>query len=140
TWGSAAYSRLYYPRPGLLRSAFLMPEWWLAGFLLALITAASLLWKPLLVTVPIGIVVVGSPLLFLASSVWRIRFPDAPRTAIHRMLLQCLAAVLHLAQLFSRLNGRLGWGLAPWRHRRAGLSIPRPRTFWLWSPESRDWA
>src|SRR5207248_11661434 len=83
-------------------------------------------------------VVVGSPLLFLASSVWRIRFPDAPRTAIHRMLLQCLAAVLHLAQLFSRLNGRLGWGLAPWRHRRAGLSIPRRRTFWLWSPEWRD--
>jgi O-antigen biosynthesis protein len=138
TWGSAAYTRLYYRELSLVRSMALMPEWWLAGFALALVTSASFLWKPLLLTVPVSAVVVGAPLLFLAISVWRVRFPDAPRTGIHRFVLQCLAAILHLAQLFSRLNGRIGWGLTPWRNRRPGLCLPRSKTFWLWSPEWKD--
>src|SRR5919204_1048010 len=47
-WGTAFYQSLYGPRSGLLESLPLMPEWYLAILVLALVSAAGAIWRPLL--------------------------------------------------------------------------------------------
>ncbi|PYR06585.1 MAG: glycosyl transferase, partial [Acidobacteria bacterium] len=52
-WGGAPFQRLYHPAPHALYSLSLMPEWYLAIPVLAVISALGTLWRPLLFAVPL---------------------------------------------------------------------------------------
>jgi GT2 family glycosyltransferase len=127
-WGTALFQSVYQPSPGLLSSLPLMPEWYLILLTLAVLSAGGVLWKPLLLALPLLVLAaVGSVVQAILS---------ARRGAISRrgrIGLLLLIGGLHLAQPAARLRGRLRHGLTPWRQRSWGkLSWPWPTELALW--------
>src|SRR3989441_1767429 len=135
TSGSAAYQRLYHPRPATWEALLLMPEWYLVCLTLGALCAIGVLWTPLLfVALPLLGLALGLPLLIIAENVCRARFPSAPRGGLPLRTSQLLTTFLHILQPLARLVGRLCCGRSRWRGRGLpGFSFPRPRTFRLWS-------
>jgi len=128
-WGTAPYQSIYGPRRGLLESLPLMPEWYLAIALLALLAAAGAAWKPLLLALPVLAGAVIAVIADAALAASRARF--TPQQGIPRLRL--ITGLLYLLQPPVRLYGRLRHGLTPWRRRgpRApGLPLPRNDRFW----------
>jgi glycosyltransferase involved in cell wall biosynthesis len=128
-WGTAFYQSLYGPRRGLLESLPLMPEWYLAIFVLGLLSAAGTFWEPLLLAVPLLLTAIAALLVDAGLGAARARFPDREGRVRRRML----TGVLYLLQPMARLRGRIGHGLTPWRHRGPhafGLPLPMNRSFW----------
>ena len=141
TWGTAPFQSLYEREPGTLTSLPLMPEWFLLTAVLAGLTALGVLWRPLLLALPLLIAAVGAVVAQAVRSARR-HFPA--RAAHGRLLrMRALTAALHVLQPLARLRGRLTNGLTPWRnHRHAGFRAPRRRSGWAWSktwtaPEER---
>jgi O-antigen biosynthesis protein len=127
TWGMAPFQSIYEPAAGVLGSLALMPEWYLIVGLLAALFLLGLLWTPLLVVAPLLAVVVAASLLQAAIGAADARFPTPARSAWEAAARRVLTAVLHLVQPFSRLVGRIQYGLTPWRARGVGLASPHPR-------------
>jgi glycosyltransferase involved in cell wall biosynthesis len=130
-WGTAFYQSLYGPRSGLLESLPLMPEWYLAIFMLGLLSLAGAFWEPLLI---LALPLLGAAIIALLVDATlgaaRARFPQRRG----RWRLRLLTGLLYLLQPLARLKGRITHGLTPWRRRGAGrLAIPLPRTYWFWS-------
>ena len=135
TWGTAFYTRLYSPRPGLLHSLPAMPEYVLLNVLLAGLSAMGFLWPRLLVALPLLILGLVGGLLTVGLRISCIRFfSSCPETRIARVRLRVLTAFLYLLQPVARFGGRLSYEFGLWRDRRkAGLSFPRRRVFRLWN-------
>jgi GT2 family glycosyltransferase len=128
-WGTAFYQSLYGPRNTLLESLPLMPEWYMAIAVLAVIAALGALWTPLLAAVPLLLGAVFALGVDAALGATRARFPAGTSSLRKR----ALTGFLYLAQPLARLQGRLAFGLTPWRHRgpRAlALPVRRRRQFW----------
>ena len=136
---SALFQSLYRPAPGVLAALPLMPEWYLAILLLALLSALGVAWPPLLVALPL-----------LGARGGRARRPGrrergaralhgrAGRTRSTTLKLYGLTALLYLLQPMARLRGRLAHGLTPWRRR--GTLAPAcrwRRTCALWRERGR---
>jgi hypothetical protein len=141
-WGTELFQSIYQPAPGVLGSLPLMPEWYLLIGVLALLSALSPLWTPLLVTLPLVVLTAGASLLQAALSAARASFPGTAQSRTTRLKLRALTTFLHLMQPLARLWGRLCHGLNPWRQQVATTvrALPRPhsRTTWSeqwWSPE-----
>lgn len=131
-WGTASYQSLYGPRRGLLESLPLMPEWWMAIFILGLLSAAGAFWSPLLLAAPLLAAAITALILDAGLGAARARFPDTRG----RWRLRLLTSVLYLLQPMARLSGRIGYGLTPWRHRGPrGFALPRPRNYAFWSEQ-----
>jgi GT2 family glycosyltransferase len=134
TWGSGLFQSLYEPQAAGWRFLPRMPEWYLLIFTLAVISAAGLLWKPLLAALALlglalGALVVEAVLGAVAAP--PIGLPESP---LRRLKVRGLTAFLFLIQPLARLRGRLEGGLTPWRRRSAaGFAFPRPRTSDAWS-------
>ena len=134
-WGAAPYQSLYQPAPTLVGSLLQMPEWYLLIVLLVALSALSVHWSPLGVTLPL---LIGAILPLLARaclSAVRAPFADEPpRNGGARLGRRTLTAVLHLLQPLARLRGRLQQGLTPWRTRGTLRRAPLwPTKMSLWS-------
>jgi hypothetical protein len=111
-----------------------MPEAYLAIAALALLVALGALWQPLLLLAPVLVVAAGALAVRALVAASSANFPtpelDPRELAVRRLL----AAGLHLAQPLARLQGRLRYGLTPWRRRGGGpRAFPRRRRFEHWS-------
>jgi glycosyltransferase involved in cell wall biosynthesis len=128
-WGTAFYQSIYGPRRGLLQSLPLMPEWYLAIAVLALLSAAGAAWSPLLLALPLLAVAVAAVVADAALGASRARF-SAPAGNIR---LRVLTGLLYLMQPPARLYGRLTHGLTPWRRRGPRMpSLPVTRNYSFW--------
>jgi GT2 family glycosyltransferase len=132
-WGTAFYQSLYGPRRSLLESLPLMPEWYMAIAMLALVSAAGAFWEPLLLAAPLLGAALAALLIDAGLGAARARFTGR-RGRLPRRL---LTGVLYLLQPLARLEGRISHGLTPWRRRgprRFGAPLPRNDAFW-----SEEW-
>jgi GT2 family glycosyltransferase len=143
TWGTAPFQSLYQPATGVIESLPLMPEWYLAIVLLALISCLGVLWRPLYLGLPLLVIAIAAPLIQACSSATRASFSHAAGARRATPSQRGIIAFLHLLQPLARLIGRLSFGLTLWRrygwHR---LTWPLPRTFAIWSERwlaSHDW-
>jgi GT2 family glycosyltransferase len=133
-WGTAPFQRLYEPARGEIDAVLLMPEAYLAIGLLTVLVSLGAAWSPLLALGPV--LAVGTALTALravrAATVGRLA--TSPLSARQRACRRALAALLHLLQPLVRLEGRLRYGLTPWRRRGAtALALPRTRQFRRWT-------
>jgi GT2 family glycosyltransferase len=132
-WGGAPFQSLYERAPGLWSSLFLMPEWYLIGALVVLLSALSLAWTPMLLAAPLTAVVLGAPIAQATMSAMKAEFQTKPLSLWTGLKLRALTTGLHLLQPMARLVGRLRYGLTPWRLRgRVALAAPCPRRLVFW--------
>ncbi len=136
TWGSALFQSVYGPAPSTYWSLSLMPEWYLVIATLAALSVLGLLWRPLLLAVPLLVLAAGAPILQACLSASRASLTSAPPSRVQRLWLQALTALLHLLQPLARLRGRVRYGLVPWRRRGDSvLTLPRTHPVALWSEQ-----
>ncbi|MHC5004580.1 MAG: glycosyltransferase family 2 protein [Planctomycetota bacterium] len=131
--GSCPFQPMYEPRPGLLRSLPLLPEWFFVTATLAALALVGLLWPPLLIAGPLLVLALVATLMQAAQTA--LHAPLRRRPIRERLRQRAIIAWLHLTQPLVRLYGRLAYGLTAWRRRGAPRTamIPRPRTCRLWS-------
>lgn len=136
TWGTALFKSLYEPGPGLSWSLVTMPEWYLVIGALGALSALGVLWRPLLLTLPVLVLALGASITQACLCATRAPFPPVG-SLVSRLKLRALTAILHLLQPLARMRGRLRRGLTPWKRRgiRAGI-LPWPRTVAHWN---EDW-
>jgi len=142
-WGSRLFQSMYSGSYGAARSLTLMPEWYLVIFSLACFSLAGLLWKPMLIAVPLLALAVGVHVAQACLSARKARFSTRITGPLERWKLFGLTALLHVLQPLARLIGRIDHKLTPWRrHGTGGFILPWPRTFRHWSEVWRsqtDW-
>src|SRR5439155_2681881 len=129
----APFQPMYQPASGLLGVIPLMPEWFLVSVALAALAVLSILWRPLLVVLPMLNFTVGASLVQASLSAAKASFTSAPRSRVPRLKLRALTAFLHLLQPLARLWGRVKVGLTPRRRCTLGVALPWPRMFSNWS-------
>ncbi len=136
-WGGAPFQSLYQPAPGVAESLLHMPECYLVIAALAVLSPFGMLWKPLLLGLPLLSLAVLALIAQAGLLAGRARFVEAPRPGYPALKRYGLTAVLHLLQPLARLRGRLRRGLTPWRRTaRGGFSLPRPRA---WAVLTSSW-
>jgi GT2 family glycosyltransferase len=136
-WGSAPFQSLDRRGPGVLASLPAMPEWYLVMLGLAGLAALGLLWRPLLLALPLFALAVAA--LVAHGIRAALRAPLRLQPATERSRRRALIAFLYLLQPLARLCGRLPHGLTPWRQRPAlGMAYPGPRVQALWREQWRD--
>jgi GT2 family glycosyltransferase len=162
TWGGRIYGnglasflfgrrwRIYYgtgasglfqpaePVPSRLGILPLMPEWWALISLLAGISVLGLLWRPLLLALPLLALAVVAVLVQASRGAVHASFDPRRRSRGKRLLLHALTAGLYVVQPVARLWGRVSYGLTPWRRGRTSFAIPVPRTVSVWSETWHD--
>ena len=139
TWGTAFYTRMYSPQPGLLHSLPGMPEWVLLNVVLAGLSAMGFLWPRLLVALPLLFLGLAVGLLTVALRISFIRFSSCPETHFARGRLRIFTAFLYLLQPLARFWGRLRYEFGLWRDRRkSGLAFPRRSGFRLWNEQGQS--
>jgi glycosyl transferase family 2 len=135
SWGSAPFQSLYQPQAGWIASLPLMPEWFLACAALASLSLLGLLWRPLLLALPLFVLAVLAP---VAQALVSARHAAFPGTTTGGTRLYWLSALLHLLQPLARLRGRIRHGLTPWRARgELRPALPIPRRFAVWTERWR---
>jgi O-antigen biosynthesis protein len=138
-WGTAPFQPLYEPARGDMNALILMPEVYLAIGLVALLIAVGALWTPLLFLAPILIVVAGALAVRAVTAASAARFPTVGLSGLERIARRVLTGLLHVVQPLVRLEGRLRYGLTPWRAlTRTGAAVPVPRRLERWSEEWVD--
>jgi GT2 family glycosyltransferase len=134
TWGSALFQSVYKPAPSLYASLPLMPEWYLLIVLITILYGLAVLWRPLLLTLPLLCIAVAASIAQAGLSAARASFASDLRSRISPLKLRSLTAFLHLLQPLARLCGRLGTLLTPWRwHGAPNFTLPWLRDFAIWS-------
>jgi len=138
TWGRGLFQSVYQRAPGLLSSLPLTPEWLLLIGLLAGMSSLGLLWRPLLLGLPLLGLASGAMLLEAGLAAAHATFTQEPRSLRTTLRRRGLTGLLHLLQPLARLAGRARHGLTPWRRRcPRRLTIPLPRTTSVWSERWR---
>jgi hypothetical protein len=100
---------------------------------LTLLSALGVLWTPLLWTLPLLALAVGTLLVQAGVSAKRAAFTSMPRSRLAWLRLWSVTTVLHLLQPLARLRGRWRHGLTPWRRGAAhGLVCPWPQVSIAW--------
>ena len=132
-WGSEPFQSLYTRTPGIWRSLPLMPEWYLVIVALLLLVVPGLMWKPLLLALPLLGLALGAPLVEAAWSASQASLGGEAFGRVRRWRVRLLALGLHLAQPLARLTGRLSVGLTPWRRRgTTRVVLPWPGKAAIW--------
>jgi GT2 family glycosyltransferase len=133
-WGNSLFQSMYEEAPMGLWSLTAMPEWYLLILSLACLSIFSVLWKPLLVALPLFLLAAGASIVHASLSAVQARFMYSNRSRAWRLALFAVTAYLCLLQPLARLFGRLRCGLVPWRWRGPrGFLLPKVRTFSIWS-------
>lgn len=138
-WGTNPFQSLYDAEPGGIQRLAQMPEWYLLCALLGLLSAGGIFWSPLLGAIPVLIPAVTLVLIQIAAGASRAVFPSRPRDLGAKAKLYALTGLLYFLQPIARLQGRIGWGLTPWRiSASAGWVYPRERVLTVWSETWRS--
>ncbi|RPJ62121.1 MAG: glycosyltransferase [Acidobacteria bacterium] len=138
-WGNRLFQSVYEAAPGTLFSLPLMPEWYLVILGLAVFAAIGFLWAPLFLALPLMWAAIGISVAQAALSSAKPSFPESRLPRLKQLKFFCLTGLLHQIQPLARLIGRAGYGLTPWRRRRAPyLAYPMSRTCSLWSERWRS--
>jgi glycosyltransferase involved in cell wall biosynthesis len=134
TWGSALFQSVYQASAGLWASLGLMPEWYLLIGALAATSLIGLLWRPLLLALPLLAVAMAVPIVQAIVAARRATFVESRESRGRLLAATLLTALLHLIQPLARLAGRMRHGMTPWRRRRGvtRFAWPWPRTFSVW--------
>jgi GT2 family glycosyltransferase len=109
-WGAAPFQRLYQPAPHTLYSLSLIPEWYLAIPIFAVLSALGILWRPLLLAVPLLVFTAMAPVAQGWLSTDQVVFPSTdarPGSRFRRFALRALTAFLHVVHPIARLCGRM---------------------------------
>jgi hypothetical protein len=115
-----------------------MPEWYLVVTILTVLSAIGLLWKPLLVCIPLALVAAGVTVTQAVMSSASASHRNRSERFATRLKVRGLTTLLFLVQPLARLGGRLRHGLTPWRKRCARrFALPWPRTTAIWSERHR---
>jgi len=136
TWGSAPFQSLYGPGIGFWQSWPILPEWYLINAVLLMFSLTGLIWKPLLLAVPLMAFAMGLSLMaIIKSGATAPLSPSSDRkTYSGKLRASLLTATLHAIQPLARLYGRFRWGLTPWRRRGlARYRLPTPQNYIIWS-------
>ncbi len=132
-WGTAPFQAAHPPAANIALSLLAMPAWYLVIAVLALLSAGSLIWTPLLLASPLLALAVAARIAEAALSASRapIMWRTRGRARLGRWL---VTSFLHLSQPLARLYGRIRHGLTPWRCRAAARSrLPRRLSTAIWS-------
>jgi glycosyltransferase involved in cell wall biosynthesis len=136
TWGSNLFQSIYQPAGRVLSALPLMPEYYLLIAALLGLSAAGVLWTPLLAAVPLLGLAVGALLLDAVLGARRAAEVRRGPSPFARLRMSGLVASLYILQPLARLYGRMRLGLTPFRRRGpGGLLAPRPRTVATWSEQ-----
>ncbi len=135
TWGTALFQSVYQAVPGTLGVLPTLPEWYLVIAGLAVISALGFLWSPLFIVTPLLAIALGASIVQAVRGAARANFPTPIFSRVARARRYALTALLHFLQPIARLQGRLQWGLSPWRHTPSGMMLPRVRIESVWSEE-----
>jgi GT2 family glycosyltransferase len=124
-WGIAPYQLLYEPDPTFVGALAYAPEWYLLIAALAIFSGLGLVWRPLLLAVPL-LGLAALPLINRAVAASREALPrnGSPLGIGRRFLI----GWLHLLHPMARLYGRLTRPRAP-----------RARWVWPWSRATSQW-
>jgi len=135
-WGSAPFQFLRHPVASGLQYLPHIPEWHLVNVTLALVALTSLLWPPLVWTVPLLVCAVAFPLVQAVRGAICARFTGRVLSGPEEIRLRAVTGFLHVTQPLARLYGRIRFGLAPWRLR-SGLRgrFPWRRTIRFWTDQ-----
>jgi len=134
-WGSAPFQTLHASPPAIWEHLLEVPEMYMLNGALALLSALGILWRPMLLFLPLLCVGAGYPLMRAILKASHARFPGYSRSK--QRLLRGLTAVLHVAQPLARLWGRVQHGLTPWKRRgKIDAVLPYRREWAVWS---EDW-
>jgi hypothetical protein len=111
-----------------------MPEWYMVNIVLLVLSMLSVLWKPLLMVLPLLVVTAGVPFINVIKSMTEASFTTKDLSRFGRLKLRLLTGFLHILQPMARLYGRLQCGLTPWRRRGSSrYAFPKPRKYTIWS-------
>jgi GT2 family glycosyltransferase len=138
-WGTGAFQQRLDRPTGTLWSLAGTPEWYLVLLALAATSAGGLLWRPLLLALPLLAAALGLLLGQAVAGAAHADFRGLAAAHRRRKRRRALTALLYLLQPAARLIGRLQQGLSPWRRpklRGAGPLWPHTSRLWLekWAP------
>jgi glycosyltransferase involved in cell wall biosynthesis len=134
TGGCASFQSLYRKSATFLQSLPLIPEWYLVSLALLVLSILGLLWKPLLMALPLLLVTIGLPLINIIMSMAEASFTTKPLSRFAQLKFRLLTGLLHIIQPIARLFGRFRSGLTPWRwHKQAYYAFPWQRNYKIWS-------
>jgi glycosyltransferase involved in cell wall biosynthesis len=137
-WGTAPFQSMQPPAANPVLVLVSMPEWYLLIAVLALLSAAGLLWQPLLWALPLLALAVAGRIAEagISASQAPVMSKCAGRERLVRWL---LTTFLHLSQPIARLLGRVSHGLTPWRWRGPARSrLPLRTSTAIWSENWRE--
>jgi GT2 family glycosyltransferase len=138
-WGSAPFQAIYHPAMGEALSISMMPEWHLLVAQLGLLSVFGLLWKPLLLAIPLMCLAIGLPVYQAIRMTLKAERTGPPKGFWNSARFLGVTSLLQVTQPLCRLFGRFSQGLTPWR--RLGLSgwvWPWPSVISVWSETWRD--
>ena len=134
TWGLAPFQSLYQPGPSLIEQLPLMPEWYLLMMSLALLSTLGILWRPLMIALPLLALAVGVSVLQAFRLSLTLPIAGPTKKLGERIRIHLLTGSLNMLQPLARLSGRTRHGLTFWRRRiLCGLAMPRLWVGDLWS-------
>jgi O-antigen biosynthesis protein len=143
-FGGAPFQSLYGDRPNFLQSLFLMPEWYIVNLALLLLSALGLVWKPLLLTLPLLGFAAFLPLLNIVKTTIETDFKNSEASGLGRFKKKLLTGILHTLQPVARLYGRMRYGMSHLRPNRSkSYAFPWTKRYALWIESSRsreNWA
>jgi GT2 family glycosyltransferase len=136
-WGGAPFQDLHCSPARLWEHLLEIPELYLLNATLALLSALGLLWRPMLIFVPLLCIGSGYPLFQAGLKARHARFSTS--NTLDRWRMRIVTALLHVVQPLARLRGRLQYGLTPWKRRgRTGVVVPYRRTRTRWTDKWMD--
>jgi hypothetical protein len=139
TWGSHLFQPLYEPSPSVISALPLMPEWYLAMGLLALLATGGLLWPALLAGAAVPAVMLCVSVYCAVLSACNVRLEPALAGRGRRLWMRAILVWTYLIQPLGRLQGRLSRGLLPGRGLPPGRFVfPMPRDLAIWSEQWHD--
>src|SRR5262249_24346086 len=126
--------RLYQPANNLAGTLPLFPEWYLGTAILATLSLLSVVWKPLLATVPLLVLAAGLSLVRATVNATNAPVLHREKTATSKVKVLGIIIILDLMQPLARLCGRFRCGLHPWRDRGAPPQVVlRCKTVSIWT-------
>ncbi|MCA1670839.1 MAG: glycosyl transferase, partial [Actinobacteria bacterium] len=138
TWGSAPFQSLYERQPGALSCLPLIPEWYLMTGLFAAISGLGVLWRPLLVALPLLVLALLAQLVYAGAAGLKVSSTCSVPGDLRKWQ-RALVVLLFLGQPLARLTGRIRHGLTPWRRLDRGcVRWPLPATHAVWSERWRS--
>ena len=133
-WGSAPFQSICDPPSNNFTSLLLMPEWYLLMLALAMVSLLGIMWRPLLIALPVLLGAAAAVIIQAVQSARRARFDRKSTRGTQTAVSTGLIAALHLIQPVARLVGRIRSGLTIWRRRgHAKMAWPHAREISLWS-------